>query len=133
MDALAARAGVGKGTVFRRFGSREGLMASLLDHREAEWQAGVISGPPPLGPGAAPLARLHAFGASRMRLHLDQAALIEAAGRTWGRTTRCSASRACTCGCCSASSASPATSATSRPRSSRRSPCPCCASSCTPG
>ncbi len=84
MDALAARAGVGKGTVFRRFGSREGLMASLLDHREAEWQAGVISGPPPLGPGAPPLERLHAFGASRLRLHLDQAALIEAAGRTWG-------------------------------------------------
>lgn len=84
MDALAAEAGVGKGTVFRRFGSREGLMASLLDHREAEWQAGVISGPPPLGPGAPPLERLHAFGASRLRLHLDQAALIEAAGRTWG-------------------------------------------------
>ncbi len=54
MDAVAAKAGVGKGTVFRRFGSREGLMASLLNHREEEWQAGVISGPPPLGPGACP-------------------------------------------------------------------------------
>ncbi|WP_408896211.1 TetR/AcrR family transcriptional regulator [Nocardioides sp. R1-1] len=84
MDAVASRAGVGKGTVFRRFGSREGLMASLLDHREAEWQAGVISGPPPLGPGAPPMDRLLAFGASRLRLHLDQGALIEAAGRTWG-------------------------------------------------
>lgn len=84
MDAVAAKAGVGKGTVFRRFGSREGLMASLLNHREEEWQAGVISGPPPLGPGAPPMERLLAFGASRLRLHLDQAALIEAAGRTWG-------------------------------------------------
>lgn len=84
MDAVAARAGVGKGTVFRRFGSREGLMASLLDHRERVWQAGVISGPPPLGPGAPAMDRLLAFGASRMRLHLEQAALIEAAGRTWG-------------------------------------------------
>lgn len=84
MDAVAAKAGVGKGTVFRRFGSREGLMASLLDHREEEWQAGVLSGPPPLGPGAPPMDRLLAFGASRLRLHLDQAALIEAAGRTWG-------------------------------------------------
>ncbi|KRC54885.1 MULTISPECIES: TetR/AcrR family transcriptional regulator [unclassified Nocardioides] len=84
MDAVATRAGVGKGTVFRRFGSREGLMASLLNHREEEWQAGVISGPPPLGPGAPPMDRLIAFGASRLRLHLDQAALIEAAGRTWG-------------------------------------------------
>ncbi len=83
-DAIAARAGVGKGTVFRRFGSREGLMASLLDHREREWQAGVISGPPPLGPGAPPMERLIAFGESRLRLHLDQGALIEAAGRTWG-------------------------------------------------
>lgn len=84
MDEVATKAGVGKGTVFRRFGSREGLMASLLNHREEEWQAGVISGPPPLGPGAPPMDRLLAFGASRLRLHLDQAALIEAAGRTWG-------------------------------------------------
>lgn len=84
MDAVAEAAGVGKGTVFRRFGSREGLMASLLDHREAEWQAAVISGPPPLGPGAEPMDRLLAFGRSRIRLHLEQGALIEAAGRTWG-------------------------------------------------
>lgn len=84
MDAVATRAGVGKGTVFRRFGSREGLMAALLNHSEEQWQAGVISGPPPLGPGAPPMDRLLAFGASRLRLHLDQGALIEAAGRTWG-------------------------------------------------
>ncbi|MBM7519478.1 TetR/AcrR family transcriptional regulator [Nocardioides nitrophenolicus] len=83
-EAVATRAGVGKGTVFRRFGSREGLMASLLNHREEEWQASVISGPPPLGPGAPPLERLLAFGASRLRHHREQAALIEAAGTTWG-------------------------------------------------
>jgi AcrR family transcriptional regulator len=83
-EAVAARAGVGKGTVFRRFGSREGLMASLLNHREEEWQASVISGPPPLGPGAPPMERLLAFGASRLRHHREQAALIEAAGSTWG-------------------------------------------------
>lgn len=84
MDAVAARAGVGKGTVFRRFGSREGLMAALLDHSEREWQAAVIGGPPPLGPGAPPMERLLAFGESRMRANLQQAALIEAAGQTWG-------------------------------------------------
>ena len=39
MDAVAARAGVGKGTVFRRFESREGLMAALLNRSETEWQA----------------------------------------------------------------------------------------------
>jgi AcrR family transcriptional regulator len=83
-DAVAARAGVGKGTVFRRFGSREGLMASLLNHREEEWQASVISGPAPLGPGAPPMERLLAFGASRLRHHREQATLIEAAGSTWG-------------------------------------------------
>ncbi|WP_182377187.1 TetR/AcrR family transcriptional regulator [Nocardioides sp. WS12] len=84
MEAVAAKAGVGKGTVFRRFGSREGLMASLLDHAERAWQEAVISGPPPLGPGAPPMERLLAFGASRMHLHLQQGALIDAAGRTWG-------------------------------------------------
>ncbi len=41
MDAVAARAGVGKGTVFRRFESREGLMAALLNASEAEWQGAV--------------------------------------------------------------------------------------------
>ncbi|WP_427015770.1 TetR/AcrR family transcriptional regulator [Pseudarthrobacter sp. P1] len=62
MDGLAAAAGVGKGTVFRHFGSRSGLMLSLLTHSEAEFQRAFLSGPPPLGPGAAPAARLKAFG-----------------------------------------------------------------------
>jgi AcrR family transcriptional regulator len=81
MDAVAARAGVGKGTVFRRFGSREGLMASLLDFSETEWQASVISGPPPLGPGAPAMERLLAFGRSRLEVNLRLADLIRAAGR----------------------------------------------------
>ncbi len=80
MDALAAAAGVGKGTVFRRFGSREGLMAAVLNHSETEWQGAVIGGPPPLGPGAPPLERLLAFGESRMQINLKHAELIEAAG-----------------------------------------------------
>jgi AcrR family transcriptional regulator len=81
MDAVAARAGVGKGTVFRRFGSREGLMAALLNFSETEWQASVISGPPPLGPGAEPMDRLLAFGRSRLESTLRFADLIRAAGR----------------------------------------------------
>lgn len=80
MDAVAARAGVGKGTVFRRFGSREGLMAALLNFSETEWQASVISGPPPLGPGAEPMERLLAFGRSRLDVTVSHAALIRAAG-----------------------------------------------------
>lgn len=87
MDALAARAGVGKGTVFRRFGSRGGLMAALLDHTERAWQAAVISGPPPLGPGAPPLERLLALGDSRLRTTLQHATLIRAAGAEGARAS----------------------------------------------
>jgi AcrR family transcriptional regulator len=34
MDALTERAGLGKGTVFRRFGSRAGIFHALLDDDE---------------------------------------------------------------------------------------------------
>jgi AcrR family transcriptional regulator len=61
LDAIAAAAGVGKGTVFRRFGDRAGLAVALLDERERELQERMLSGPPPLGPGAAPADRLLAF------------------------------------------------------------------------
>ncbi|WP_063059533.1 TetR/AcrR family transcriptional regulator [Nocardia sienata] len=67
MDALAKRAGVGKGTVFRRFGNRTGLMYALLDHSETQAQEAFIFGPPPLGPGAPPVERLVAFGRARLR------------------------------------------------------------------
>ena len=86
MDAVAAKAGVGKGTVFRRFESREGLMGALLNRSETEWQGRVISGPPPLGPGAPPMERLLAFGHSRMEINLVHARLIEAAGRAGTRS-----------------------------------------------
>lgn len=86
MDALAHEAGVGKGTVFRRFQSRAGLMAALLNRSEAEWQGRVMGGPPPLGPGAEPQARLIAFGRSRMQLNLRHAALIRAAGGSGDRS-----------------------------------------------
>jgi AcrR family transcriptional regulator len=79
MDAVAEAAGVGKGTVFRRFGSRAGLMAALLDQFEADWQAAVISGPPPLGPGAPARERLLAFGQSRLEQSLRGFALFRAA------------------------------------------------------
>ncbi|WP_426243949.1 TetR/AcrR family transcriptional regulator [Nocardioides sp. LHG3406-4] len=85
MDAVAAEARVGKGTVFRRFESREGLMGALLNRSEIAWQAAVLSGPPPLGPGAAPMDRLLAFGRSRIELNLTHARLIRAAGRSGAR------------------------------------------------
>jgi AcrR family transcriptional regulator len=65
MDGLAERAGLGKGTVFRRFGSRAGIFQALLDDDERDFQERVLSGPPPLGPGAPPLDRLIAYGRAR--------------------------------------------------------------------
>lgn len=80
MDAVAEEAGVGKGTVFRRFDSRAGLMGALVNRSETAWQASVLRGPPPLGPGAPPLDRLLAFGRSRIDQHLQYSDLIRAAG-----------------------------------------------------
>ncbi|HEV7147527.1 MAG TPA: helix-turn-helix domain-containing protein [Pedococcus sp.] len=86
MDAVAHQAGVGKGTVFRRFQSRAGLMAALLNELEARWQGQVIGGPPPLGPGAPPMERLLAFGRSRLDYNLTAAQLIEASGQAGRRS-----------------------------------------------
>jgi AcrR family transcriptional regulator len=66
MDRLAGRAGLGKGTVFRRFGTRAGIFQALLDDDERNFQGQVLSGPPPLGPGAPPLDRLTAYGRARI-------------------------------------------------------------------
>ncbi len=76
LDAVAAAAGVGKGTVFRRFGDRSGLAAALLDERERELQAALLSGPPPLGPGAPPVARAAAFTRAYLDYVLDAADLV---------------------------------------------------------
>ena len=65
MDGLAERAGLGKGTVYRRFGTRAGIFQALLDDDERHFQEQVFSGPPPLGPGAPPLDRLIAYGRAR--------------------------------------------------------------------
>jgi AcrR family transcriptional regulator len=62
MDLLAEQAGVGKGTIFRRFGDRSGLAHALLDEHESAFQEAFIRGEPPLGPGAPPAERLRAFG-----------------------------------------------------------------------
>ncbi|WP_394940257.1 TetR/AcrR family transcriptional regulator [Psychromicrobium sp. YIM B11713] len=62
MDRLAEQAGTGKGTIFRRFGSRSGLLETLLNHTEKAFQREWMFGPPPLGPGAEPRERLLAYG-----------------------------------------------------------------------
>jgi AcrR family transcriptional regulator len=79
MDAVAAAAGVGKGTVFRRFGDRASLMRSLLDEHETSLQESAIRGEPPLGPGAPALDRLVAFGHARFDLLEHHGAMIASA------------------------------------------------------
>jgi AcrR family transcriptional regulator len=58
---VARAAGVGVGTIYRRFGDKGGLVAALLDERERAFQDRLLSGPAPLGPGAPPRQRLVAF------------------------------------------------------------------------
>jgi polyketide synthase 12 len=78
MDGLAERAGVGKGTVFRRFGSRAGMFQALLDDDEREFQERVLAGPPPLGPGAPPL-ELNAYGRARIDFLIGHREIARAA------------------------------------------------------
>lgn len=76
MDDVAAQAGVGKGTVYRRFGDKGGLAVALLDERERELQGRMLGGEPPLGPGAGPGARLTAFIEAYLRLLDAQLELV---------------------------------------------------------
>ena len=71
MDAVAAEAGVGKGTLFRGFGDRAGLVLALLQEHERRLQEDIIRGPAPLGPGAPAIERLIAFG-RRLLQHMSR-------------------------------------------------------------
>ncbi|WP_117208753.1 TetR/AcrR family transcriptional regulator [Allorhizocola rhizosphaerae] len=84
MDAIAAEAGVGKGTLFRRFGDKAGLAVALLDARERELQEAILFGPAPLGPNGKTTAarRLEAFVSAYLDYalaHLDLARMSETA------------------------------------------------------
>jgi AcrR family transcriptional regulator len=61
IEEVARAAGVGKGTVFHRFGDRAGLVMALVDDEERALQERILRGPPPLGPGAPPADRLVAL------------------------------------------------------------------------
>ncbi|MEU1517080.1 helix-turn-helix domain-containing protein [Streptomyces sp. NPDC005811] len=81
MQAVAEEAGVGKGTLFRRFGDRDGLLLALIDEAEAGFRTAYTSGPPPLGPGAPPVERLAAFGCAL----IDRVAATSDLGAALGR------------------------------------------------
>ena len=61
IDEIARAAGVGKGTVFHRFGDRAGLVMALVDDEERALQERILRGDPPLGPGAPPANRMVAL------------------------------------------------------------------------
>ena len=76
MDDVAAAAGVGKGTLYRRFGDRWTLLRALIEEPERDFQEELIRGEPPLGPGAPPVERLRAFGAGQLGLLENHARLM---------------------------------------------------------
>jgi AcrR family transcriptional regulator len=82
MQAVATEAGVGKGTVFHRFGDRDGLTEALIDDHMREFQDLFLHGEPPLGPGAPARERLEAFFIAlieRQVAHLELALAAERA------------------------------------------------------
>lgn len=71
MDDVAAAANVGKGTLFRRFGDRTGLIRAVFEARTDTLRQAVESGPAPLGPGAAPRQRVLALLDALVQFKLD--------------------------------------------------------------
>ncbi|MGW0949259.1 TetR/AcrR family transcriptional regulator [Streptomyces sp. NPDC002623] len=80
-QAVAEAAGVGKATLYRRFGDRNGLLLALLSEAESEFREAYTTGPPPLGPGAPPDVRLTAFGCALINRTAASADLGAALGR----------------------------------------------------
>jgi len=68
MSELAEAAGVGRGTLYRRYPDVASVAVALLDEHERALQARLLDGPPPLGPGAAPADRLAAFYGAMVEL-----------------------------------------------------------------
>ncbi|WP_030674152.1 TetR/AcrR family transcriptional regulator [Streptomyces sp. NRRL B-1347] len=71
MDQVAAAAGVGKGTLFRRFGDRDGLIRAVFEARSGALREAVESGPAPLGPGAPARERVPALLDALLGFKLD--------------------------------------------------------------
>ncbi|MEU5189555.1 TetR/AcrR family transcriptional regulator [Streptomyces klenkii] len=61
MADIAAAAGVGKGTLFRAFGDRTGLIRALCEARLEPIRNAIEEGAPPLGPATPPLERVPAL------------------------------------------------------------------------
>ena len=79
---IAAAAGVGVGTIYRRFGDKAGVLAALVGEDERALQDALIHGDPPLGPGAPAPERLEAFLRALCRLTADHADVLAAGQAT---------------------------------------------------
>lgn len=78
MDRVAVAAGVGKGTIFHRFGSRAGLLHEMVAESALTLMDAITNGPPPLGPGAPADARLLAYFDAMTRLVIENSELMVA-------------------------------------------------------
>lgn len=61
MDQIATAAGVGKGTLFRRFGDRSTLLLAVYNDRLTEMRTTMKAHAPTLGPDASPPERITAL------------------------------------------------------------------------
>ncbi|MEU6673058.1 TetR/AcrR family transcriptional regulator [Streptomyces sp. NPDC046925] len=82
MADIAQAAGAGKGTVFRHFTDRIGLVRALVVEETQQLREQVVDGPPPLGPGAPAAERLPVLLGALLDLKLNQLALMLALERT---------------------------------------------------
>ena len=76
MEDIARAAGVGRGTLYRRYPDRAAIAVALLDEHERRLQEALLRGEPPLGPGAPPAERLAAFYAAMVDLLARHAHLV---------------------------------------------------------
>lgn len=76
MEDIARAAGVGRGTLYRRYPDRAAIATALLDGHERRLQEQILRGDPPLGPGAPPAHHLAAFFAAMVDLLARHAHLV---------------------------------------------------------
>jgi AcrR family transcriptional regulator len=93
MERVAAAAGVGKATLYRRYPDVASIALALLDEHERELQEQLLHGEPPLGPGAPPAERLAAFYGAMVRL-LERHGHLALAAETGARRYSTGAYRA---------------------------------------
>jgi AcrR family transcriptional regulator len=93
MEQVAAAAGVGKGTLYRRYPDVAAIATALLDEHERALQEALLRGAPPLGPGAPPAERLAAFYGAMVDL-LERHAHLALAAETGARRFTTGAYRA---------------------------------------